>query len=156
MKRLTCLIFIVLGLAALASAPASADTELGSVTGAGDGLFEPGAALGAVILDGLDLGIGVFIDPNGSAMGVFHAVLVGHSPLGQSQIVVEGEVSAGGLGPFGHANFSGVATVDLGDGTQPLSGVPFSVTVADSSVVLALGATTLLPATMSADSITIE
>src|SRR6266513_1944517 len=113
MKRLTRLIFLVLGLIALASAPARADTEVGSVTGAGEGLFEAGATFGGVNLDSINVGIGLFIDPNGSATGVFHAVLVGHSLLGQSQITVEGEVSAGGLGPFGHANFSGVASVDL-------------------------------------------
>ena len=156
MKRLTRLIFIVLGLIALASAPARADTEVGSVTGAGEGLFEAGATFGGVNLDSINVGIGLFIDPNGSATGVFHAVLVGHSLLGQSQIAVEGQVSGGGLGPFGHATFRGVATVDLGNGAPPLPGVPFSVTVTGGSLVLALESTTLSPAGMSADSITIE
>jgi hypothetical protein len=156
MKRLTCVIFIVLGLVGLTSAPARADTEVGSVTGAGPGLFGAGATLGAVNLDGINVGIGVFIDPNGSAAGVFHAVLVGRSLLGQSQIAVEGEVTGGGFGPFGNANFSGVATVDFGNGTPPLPGVPFSVTVTGGSVALALGSTTLSPAAMSANSITIE
>jgi hypothetical protein len=156
MKRLTCVFFIVLGLIALASTRATADTEVGSVTGAGQALFQAGAAFGVVNLDSLDAGIGVFIDPNGSASGVFHAVLAGHSLLGQSEITVEGEVSAGGMGPFGQANFSGVATVDLGDGTPSVPGIPFSVTVTGGSVVLALEATTLAPAGMSADSITIE
>jgi hypothetical protein len=155
MKRLTRLIFIVLGLIALASAPASADT-VGSVTGAGEGLFEAGATFGGVSLDSIDAGIGVFIDPNGSATGVFHAVLMGHSLLGQSQITVEGQVSGGGLGQSGSANFSGVGTVDLGNGAPPLPGVPFSVTVTGGSLVLALDSTTLSPAGMSAESITIE
>jgi hypothetical protein len=156
MKRLTCLIPLVLGLIALALAPANADTEGGSVTGTGDGLFQAGATFGVVSLDGVNVGIGIFIDPNGSATGVFHAVLTGHSLLGQSRITVEGQVSGGGLGSPGNANFSGVATVDLGNGAPPLPGVPFSVTVTGGSLVLALDSTTLSPAGMSADSITIE
>ena len=156
MKQLTCVIFTVLGLFTLTSTPASADAEVGSVTGAGPGLFQAGAALGAVNLDGMNVGIGVFIDPSGSATGVFYALLVGHSFLGQSQITVEGAVSGGGLGPFGQANFSGVATVDFGNGTPPLPGVPFTVTVTSGNLVLGLGSTILSPAAMSPDSITIE
>jgi hypothetical protein len=156
MKRLTCLLPLVFGLIALALAPANADPEGGTVTGTGDGLFEAGATFGAVNLDGVNIGVGVFIDPNGSATGVFHAVLMGHSLIGQSRITVEGQVSGGGLGSSGNANFNGVATVDLGDGGPPSPGVPFSVTVTGGSLVLALQSTTLSPSGMPADSITIE
>ena len=102
----------------------------------------------------MDVGIGVLINSNGSAKGVFHAVLFGHHSFGPSEITVEGAVHAGALGPF--TNFSGIATLDLGDGTLPLLGIPFSVTVSGSNMVLALDATTLAPAGLSAVSIAIE
>ena len=53
--------------------------------------------------------------------------------------------AGGGDRDFDH--LSGVATVELGDGTPPLPGVPFSVTITTGgSVVLALDSTALPPA----------
>ena len=146
MKRPTCLMIIILGLIALPAIP-NADLEIGSIAGTGEGLFESGAALGDVSLEGVELAIGVFIDPDGAAAGVFHAVLAGRSPLGDSQITVEGDVGAGSFGMLGEVSFSGVATVELSDGTPPLPGIPFSVTITTGgSVVLALDSTALPPA----------
>lgn len=157
MKRLACVLGIVLGVVILAPAPGFADTEVGTVTGAAAGLFAAGAALGGVPLDGLELGTGMFIDPDGSATGAFHAVLLGASLLGQpQQIAVEGKVSVGAVAPDGSASFGGTATVDLGDGTAPLLGVPFSVTATADSLVLALDATTLPAAALMAGTVTIE
>jgi hypothetical protein len=160
MKQLISVILIVLASVAFAPAPVPvvAATESGSVTGSGQGLFDAGAALGAINLDGLELGTGVFIEPNGSATGVFHAVLVGRSLLGQPQnITVEGNVNQGTMGPDGlRADFSGIATVDLGDGTAPLPGVPFSVSTTAGNVVLAIESTTLPAAGLTSGAVTIE
>ena len=57
-------------------------------------------------------------------------MLLGTSLLGAAQnITVEGEVSSGSVAADGSATFSGTATVDMGGGTLPLTGVPFAVAV---------------------------
>ena len=157
MKKLTCIIFIVLGLVAVSFAPTTttASTETGTVTGAAQGIFPAGAALGAVTLESLDLGTGVFIESDGSATGVFHSVLAGRSLLGPRQITVEGNVSQGAVTSDGRGNFSGIATIDLGDGTS-LPGTAFTVTLSADSVVLTIGSTTLPAAGLSSGAVTIE
>jgi len=154
MKRLTCVLAIVFGVVALATTPVVADTE-GTVTAATAGLFAGSAALAGVSLDGLEVGTGVFISSDGSATGEFHAVLLGSSALGR-QIVVEGKVSTGAVALGGQASFGGTATVDLGDGTAPLPGVPFSVAATADSLVLVLDAINLPAALLTEGAITIE
>jgi hypothetical protein len=160
MKQLIIVVLIVLASCAFAPAPVRvvAATESGSVTGTGGALFDAGAALGAINLDGLELGTGVFIEPNGSATGVFHAVLAGRSLLGQAQrVTLEGTVNQGTISSDGlRADFSGIATVDLGDGTAPLSAVPFSVSTTAGNVVLAIESTTLPAAGLTSGAVTIE
>jgi len=157
MKKQICLISIILGLLALTPTAATADSEVTSVTGAADGLFATGTTLAGVTLDSLDLGTGVFIDSDGSGTGTFHAVLSGHLLLGQHrEIIVEGNVSAGVPASGGQANFSGTATVDLGDGTLPLPGIPFSVTVTADGLVLVLGSTSLPVAGLTVGTIAID
>jgi hypothetical protein len=108
-------------------------------------------------LDGLELGTGVLIESDGSASGVFHVVLLGHTLLGTRQnVTIEGDVSTGALAPGGQANFSGIATVDLGDGTPLLPGVSFSVTATSGALVLSLGSTTLPAAGLTGAGLTIE
>src|SRR6266446_1956998 len=155
MKRLTCVLAMVLGVVALAATPVVADNEVGTVTGAIAGVFAGSAALAGVSLDGLEVGTGVFISSDGSATGEFHAVLLSSSALGR-QIVVEGKVSTGAVAPGGQASFGGTATVDLGDGTAPLPGVPFSVAATADSLVLVLDAINLPAALVTEGAITIE
>jgi hypothetical protein len=156
MKRLTCVFAIVLGLAATAPVPVLADSDGSSVTGAAKGLFGAGAALGAVDLQGLELGTGVFIEADGSASGTFHAVLQGSS-LGQPRdITVEGKVSQGSREADGRATFSGTASLDLGDGAPPLPGVAFSVTAGADGLVLKIDSTTLPAAGLTSGAVTIE
>src|SRR2546429_6644443 len=130
MTRLGFLSAAILGLASLlAPAQASAQDAAG-VTGAAEAAFPNGAAFNGVPLKGLTLGQGLFIAQDGSATGQFQAVLLGTSLLGAAQnITVEGEVGGGSVAADGSATFSGTATVDMGDGTLPLPGVPFAVTV---------------------------
>src|SRR5881392_1676792 len=155
MTRLGLLSAAVLGLATL-TAPAAAQDAVG-VTGAGEATFPDGASFNGISLKGLTLGQGMFIAPDGSATGQFQAVLLGSSLLGTPQnITVEGEVGSGSVGADGSATFSGTATVDMGDGTLPLSGVPFTVTASAGSLGLILNAVALPTATVTAGSITIK
>src|SRR3989449_7485041 len=129
MTRLGLLFAVVLGLAALTAPIPAAAQDAAGVTGAAEAAFPNGAAFNGVPLKGLTLGQGMFIAQDGSAVGQFQAVLLGTSPLGTPQnITVEGEVRGGSVGADGSATFSGTATVDMGDGTLALAGVPFPVT----------------------------
>ena len=159
MKKLTCVILIVLGLVVVAFAPhhATAAGEGGTVTGAGQAAFGNGAILGSTTLSSLDFGTGVFIEPNGSATGAFGALLTGRSVWGQlQQITIEGNVLQGALASGGQANFSGTATVNLGNGTPSLSGVAFTVTTTADSVMLTLDSTRLPAAGLRAGAITVK
>jgi len=157
MTRLGFLLAAILWLASLmAPAPVAAQDATG-VTGAAEAAFPDGAAFNGLPLKGLTLGQGMFIAPDGSATGQFQAVLLGTSLLGAAQnITVEGEVGGGSVGADGSATFSGTATVDMGDGTLPLPGVPFAVTVSAGSLGLILNAVALPTATVTAGSITIK
>ena len=157
MRRLGFLSAAILGLASLlVAAPAAAQSAAG-VTGAAEATFPDGATFNGIPLRGLTLGQGMFIAPDGSATGQFQAVLLGTSPLGAAQnITVEGEVSGGSVAADGSATFSGTATVDMGDGTPALPGVPFTVTVSAGSLGLTLNAVALPTATLSAGSITVK
>jgi hypothetical protein len=62
----------------------------------------------------------------------------------------------GAVGADGSATFSGTATVDMGDGTLPLPGVPFTVMASAGSLGLILNAVALPTAMVTAGSITIK
>jgi hypothetical protein len=157
MRQLTCVISIVLGVAVLAPTPAVADPEVVTVTAAAQGLFSAPAALGPVVLDRLEVGTGVFIDADGSAMGQFHAVLHGVSLPGQARdVIVEGRVVSGSLAENGSVTFSGIATLDMGAGAMSLLGLPFAVTASTDGLQLVLDATSLPPVTLPGGSIVIE
>ena len=156
MTRLGLALAAMVGLASL-MAPAPVAAQDAGVTGAAEATFPDGAAFNGIPLKGLTLGQGMFIAPGGSATGQFQAVLLGTSPLGTAQnITVEGEVSSGSAAADGSATFSGTATVDMGDGTPALPGVPFTVTVSATSLGLILNAVALPTATLSAGSITVK
>lgn len=159
MKKITCMMFLVLGLVAVvyAPAPATAACECGTVTGAARATFAQGATLGSISLNSLELGTGVFVESDGSATGVYSAVVTGKSLLGQSQqITVDGKVLRGEVTPDGSAYLSGIATVNLGDGTPSLSGLPFSVSTTGDSVRLTFASTALPSAQLAAGDITIN
>src|SRR4029450_10471920 len=127
MKRIFCATLIVFGMAAFVFAPnpTTAATEGGTITGTADGIFPAGSTLGAVTLDGLQLGEGVIVEPDSSAVGTFHVVLTGRSLLGVRQdITVEGKVTQGTVDENGTATFSGIASIDFGDGAPLQRGVP--------------------------------
>jgi hypothetical protein len=131
-------------------------SESAEASGAGASSFPAGATFNGVSLSGLETGLGLLIAPEGTATGGFLATLVGASALGQPQAIeVDGRITGGSVAPDGSVTFSGIATVDMGDGSLPLLGVPFTVTATPQSLLLTLG-TVALPATpMPAGSITI-
>ena len=154
MKRLACISAIVLGLA-MTAAPVGANGDDHSVTAAATGLFASGSDLGLVALEGLQIATGVFIEADGSASGTFHATLQGNIAGSPQEITVEGAVTGGAVDAEGRATFSGNASLDLGDGTPPLTNVAFSVTAGSENVVLMVDSITL-PARLTAGAITIE
>lgn len=156
MKRFTCLLSILLGLAAITTASVKADGDERSVTGAANGLFASGAALGPVALHGIELGTGVFIEADGSASGTLYAVLQGTSLGAARQIVVEGNVNQGSVAGDGRATFSGTASLDLGIGLPPLANVAFNVTTSADGVVLVIDSTTLSVARITSGAVTVE
>ena len=156
MKRLTCILAIVLAIAAIAPASVTADSDARSVTAAASGTFGAGAALGAVALTGVEIGTGVFIEPDGSASGTFHATLQGSSLGSARELSLEGNVSEGSIGADGRATFGGTATIDFGDGTPPLPSVPFRVIAGADGVVLTIESTTLPAAALSGGGVTID
>ena len=155
MKRLTCILAIVLAVAAIAPARVTADSDARSVTAAATATFAAGAALGAVALNGVEIGTGVFIEADGSASGTFHATLQGISLGSAMELTVEGSVSEGSIGPDGRATFGGTASIDFGDGTAPLS-IPFRVIAGADGVVLTIESTTLPAAALSAGAVSID
>jgi hypothetical protein len=153
MKRLAMLPAAVLVTAILWPAPVDAQTEA-SVTGAAEGIFPPGASYLGVSLNGLTLGMGLSVAGNW-ASGQFQTTLVGVSAFGLEQdIQVEGHASSSVPSEPNTAIFSGTCTVELGDGTPPVPGVPFTVAVATNaegtgSLTLTLGGTNLPAATVN-------
>jgi hypothetical protein len=156
MKRQAIFLAVFLAAAVgLAPSIARAGDDGGMVAGAGVGVFAPGATFAGLSLSSLEFGQGVLTGTgDGSASGVFHAVLLGTSSLGQLQrVTVEGNVDAGSVA--GTAIFSGIATVDMGDGSL-LPGVPFSVSVSPDTLQLTLGSSSLPGAVLSAGAIAID
>jgi hypothetical protein len=159
MKKLTYVILLVLGISGMfyTSSPTAAAEDAATVTGAARGVFGAGAAINSVAVQSFDLGTGVFIEPDGSASGPFNAVLSGRSVLGQAQqITIDGKADRGAVAPNGRAFFSGIATINFGNGTPSLAGVPFSVSASRDSLVLTINSTALSAAGLTAGVISIE
>jgi hypothetical protein len=147
MSRIHMLAFAIIAAAVLAPAPAAAQTET-SVTIAGAGQFPGGATYLGLPLNSLTAGVGLGVAGSWAA-GQFQVTLTGTTVLGNEQsIVVNGRATTGVASAPGTATFSGVATVDPGDGTPPVPGVPFAALVVPGvdgagSLTIHLGATNL-------------
>jgi hypothetical protein len=133
-----------------------------TVTGAGSGVFPAGAAFNGVSLTSLSFGMGVALPGDGTANGPFESTLIGTSATGMARsIVVEGDASRGSGQVGGPATYSGLCRVNPGDGTPPLNGVPFTVsmtTLPDGKwgLALTLGATRLPAAAVKTGSVTVK
>ena len=133
-----------------------------TVTGAGGGVFPAGAAFNGVSLSSLSFGIGVALPGDGTANGAFETTLAGTSATGIARsIVVVGDPTSGSGQVGGPATFSGLCSVDPGDGAPALKGVPFTVTMATLpdgkwGLTLTLGATRLPAAPVNTGSVTVK
>ena len=159
MKKITCMMCLLLGIVAVLWEPArtTATTESVTVTGAATATFAQGAALGSVALNSLEVGTGAFIEPDGTADGVYSVVLTGTTLLGQPrQIRIDGKVLSGEVAPDGRVYFNGIATMSLGDGTPAISGVPFNVSTTGNSMSLAIDSTSLPAAQLASGNISIN
>jgi hypothetical protein len=162
MLRRSAVLFGTLLLSAFLGTPhgAAAEETLASV-GAG-GIYPPGTTLNGVPVNALQLGLGVEVNAETSASGQLCAVLLGVSALGVEQnIVIEGQATNGSRNGPNVVVFSGTASLDMGDATPPVSGVPFTATVTtddngQGTVGLVLGLTTLPSASLNAGSMWIE
>lgn len=124
----------LIGTALLASialaAPRSAAAAETRVTGGGGGLFPPGTTFNLIPITGLQFGFGLEFSDIGDKVGELNVNLLGIAAGGVPRsITIEGNVTAGSRPADNVATFSGFATVDPGDGTPPLPGVPFAATV---------------------------
>jgi hypothetical protein len=139
--------------------PALAQSQT-TVTGAGAGTLPAGASFNGVSLSGLRFGMGVSTASKGTASGDFESTLLG-TAAGQSRtITVVGKPSSGSVAGASTATFSGLCVINMGDGTPPLTGVPFTATAvagvgATERLTLSLGSTSLPTATGSDGRITV-
>jgi len=118
--------------------------------------------LSGVSLEGLQFGKGLTIASVGSSQGQFQATLIGTNLLGERQYIqVEGKPTTGSLGAPNTATFGGVCAVDMGDGSVPLSNVPFTVAIVTNtdgtgSLTLRLGTANLPAASVNDGYLTIK
>lgn len=161
MKSITIFLVAILAIAGSAFAQQS-DT---SSTAAAVGTYPAGTSFNGVPLSGLELGSGAIIAWDGStADGHLSVRLLGiPNPLTGAQQVISVEASAtGGSRPaLNLVTITGSCTIDMGDGTPPVPGVPIVATIATDAqslgtVGLTLGATALPSATMNGGAMTIE
>jgi hypothetical protein len=137
--------------------PLAAQSDTSLTVGAGAGVYPSGTSFSGIPISGLQFGMGVDLPAGGPAAGQFQTILLGLSALGQDQLItIEGEVNSGTVKADGSSTFSGVCTVDMGDGTLPLKDVPFTVTATATSLLLVIGATNLPAAPVSEGGITIR
>jgi hypothetical protein len=148
---------ILAAAAVLWGSPLAAQTDTSLTVGAGAGVYPSGTSFNGVPISGLEFSIGVDLPASGPKAGQFQTILLGLSALGQDQLItIEGEANSGSVKADGSSTFSGVCTVDMGDGTLPLKDVPFTVTATANSLLLIIGTTNLPTASVSAGAITIR
>jgi hypothetical protein len=126
-------------------------------TGAGAGSFPGGSTFSGVSVSGLQFGMGVYTPGDTTATGQFTATLLGTSVLGQPQnIEIQGDAASGAINTDGSRTFSGAATVDMGDGTPPLTAVSFTVIANSNTLLVTIGVSNLPLASLVHGSITID
>jgi hypothetical protein len=156
MKPITILFVVLLAIAG--SAYAQSDT---SATTAAQGTYPDGTSFNGVPINALQIATGSVVAAAGTAEGHLAISLKGFSLLGAPQTIsIDAEASGGSRAAANVATISGTCSIDMGDGTPPVTGVPFVATItvnADSqgSVGLVLGGTALPAATIDGGSMTI-
>lgn len=154
--------FAALSLSVLAAVPQPAAAAETRVTAAGEGMYPAGTTFNAVPISGLQFGFGLEFSDVGDKVGHIMLILLGTSGEGLEQdVVIEVEVTGGSRAASNAAVISGTGTVDMGNGTPPLPGVPFIATVTTNAddqgtIGLVIGNTTLPTANISEGSMTIH
>jgi hypothetical protein len=130
------------------------------VTGGGGGSFPPNTIFNGIPITGLEFGFGLEFSSVGDKVGEVSVVLLGIGPQPR-EITIEGNVSGGSRVAANVATFSGIATLDMGNGLPPVPGVPFTVTVTtdandQGSLGLVIGPTSLPSAVVNDGTMTIS
>ena len=134
----------VIGVAVVFPRGAAAVASENSITGGGAGVFPGGASFNTVQLAGGTFGIGAKTYNDGSAIGDVETQFNGSSLIGLEQdITVSGWVTSGTVNPDSSVTLNGTATLDMGDGTAPSSGLPLVVVVSVSGVQVTVGGSAL-------------
>lgn len=141
-----------------ASNPSVSSTTL---TAAGSGVFPTGTTFSGVALSGLRFGIGVELPGDGTANGFFDLTLVGASAIGTARSIVVDGYATSGSKVDGRTTYAGTCTVNLGDGTPPLTAVPYAISVTklldgNYAITVTLDATSLPAAAVTSGSITVN
>jgi hypothetical protein len=161
MRTPSAVLFTAILLSTLLGAPQPAPAETSVTVGAG-GIYPDGTTFNGVPINGLQSGYGLQIADNGSALGQFCTILVGVSELGLEQnIIIMGQATSGSRTAANASTFSGTCTVDMGDGTGPLLGLPFTAVITtdandQGSIGLTIGDTKLPDAVVNSGSMTIK
>jgi hypothetical protein len=147
--------------ALIAFNPLSASAET-IVSGAGGGAFPPETSFNGVPINALEFGYGLQIEDSGGAIGQFCTVLLG-AAVGdiRPRIIIDGVVSSGSRTAANAATYSGIVTINMGDGTPPAAGVPFTATIVtdgndQGTLGLVIGETTLPTAGVNEGSQTVK
>ena len=161
MKTKTLSILFAVMLAVAGSAYAQSDT---SATTAADGSYPAGTSFNGLPISGLDIGTGVLLGPDGVAEG--HVAITLYGPINPltgvpQNVSVEAMITGGSRPAANVATLTGTATVDMGNGTAPLTSVPVVVTLTTDAngggtVGLVLGATTLPASPVTAGGLAVD
>jgi len=159
MKTLSILFVIMLAVAG--SAYAQSDV---SATTAADGAYPAGTTFSGLPISGLDIGTGVLLGPDGVAEG--HVAIALFGPINPvtgapQNVIVEGMITGGSHSAANVATLTGTASVNMGNGAPPLTGVPLVVTITTNlngqgTVGLVIGSTTLPNASVTQGSLSIN
>jgi hypothetical protein len=132
-------------------------STISGATGAGAASFPGGTTFSGVSVSGLQFGMGVFVPGDTTAAGQVQMTLLGVSLLGQAQnIEITGDSAGGTINTDGSRSFSGTATVDMGDGTPPLTAVAFTVRASANTLLVTVGLNNLPLASLTAGSTIID
>lgn len=156
-------VFLVLMLAVAGSALAQTAPPDTATTAAAAGSYPAGTMFNGVPISGLEIAAGAIVPGDGTAPdGRLTVVLLGPTlGVGQQEITVHVTVTGGSRQASNVATITGTATVDMGTGATPLTGVPVVATITtdannQGTVGLVIGATTLPTAPIGSGTMTVE
>jgi len=161
MKRTILFLALTLAVAGSALAQTAPDT---ATTAAAQGTYPAGTMYNGVPLSGIDVTAGALIPGDGTTPdGRLTLRLLGPALAvgGQQVITVTASITGGSRPAANVATITGTATVDMGDGTPPVAGVPVTATIStdannQGTVALVLGTTTLPTAPIGDGTMTVE